>query len=200
MALSLGRLLEKIDQRIDTETLDQFRDHLEASLKSREKSLEKDYTSISPDDFDDPNDFEGYKMHIEDQAYFAGEVRKLSHELCIVALYKQIEIHTKKVAKRNFPKLNDKQLFNISSMKSALPFNLETLPNFAAFDELRLLNNAIKHEGLVSEELAKSFPSWIIGEEIKNLDVCYERLTPLVQNYVKAFVTSAYANSVKFKV
>jgi hypothetical protein len=200
MALSLGKLLENIDRRINTETLDQFRDHLEASLRNREKSLEKEYSSLTEDQFEDPGDIDGYRMHLEDQAYFASEVRKLSHELCIVALYRQVELHTKRVAKRNFPSLDEQQLFNIAKMKAAFPFKLEALSQFVALDELRLLNNAIKHEGLVSDELAKSFPSWKIGEKLDDLDKNYERLLPLVQDYVKAFVSAAYANSAKLKV
>jgi hypothetical protein len=47
--------------------------------------------------------------------------------------------------------------------------------------------------------LAKSFPFWKLGEELKDLDKSYERLLPLVRDYVKAFVSAAYANSAKFK-
>lgn len=199
MALTLGKLLKNIDLRIDTETLDEFRDHLEASLRHREKSLKKEYSSLTEDQFEDPRDIDVYKMHLEDQAFYATEVRKLGHELCIVALYRHVELHTKRVAKRNFPNLNERQLLNIASLKAALPFKVEVLPQFVAFDELRLLNNAIKHEGRVSDELAKSFPSWKAGEELNNLDKSYERLLPFVQEYVKAFVSEAYANSAKHK-
>jgi len=161
--------------------------------------LEHEYSSLTEEQFEDPSLIDSYRAHLEDQAYFAGEVRKLSHELCIVALYRQIELHSKRVAKRNFPCLDNRQLFNIASLKRALPFDLETLPQFAAFDELRLLNNAIKHTGRVSDELAKSFPNWKLGEELKYLDTRYEHLEPLVKEYVKAFVSAAYANSEKFK-
>jgi len=199
MARSMGVLLENFDQHIDSTTLDEFRDHLDTSLRRREKALEKEYKSLSEDDFEDPRDIDGYRMHIEDQAFYAGEVRKLGHELCIVALYRQIEIHTKRVAKRNFPYLNERQLFSIASMKSALPFDLETFPHFAAFDELRLFNNAIKHEGRVSDDLAKKFPTLSIGAELVDLDKVYDRLLPLVQQYTKAFVSNSYKNSVKYK-
>ncbi|EGW21597.1 hypothetical protein [Methylobacter tundripaludum] len=200
MALSLGNLLENLDRRIDCDTLDEFRDHLETSIRRREKSLESEYSSLTVEKFEDPRDINGYRMHLEDQMYFAGEVRNLGNELCIVALYKQIELHTKRVAKRTFPTLNERELFNIVSLNAALPFDIEVLPQFTALDELRLINNAIKHEGLVSPDLAKKFPAWIAGEELKGLDKCYERLLPLVQDYLKAFVSIAYANSTKFKI
>lgn len=200
MVQTYRSLLESFDRRIDTETLDQFRDQLEASLRVREKSLDKEYLNLTEAQFEDPRDIEGYKMHLADQSYFAGEVRKLSHELCIVAFYKQIELHKKRVLKRNFPDIKEQQWSNIKSMKEALAFNLEALPQFAAFDELRLLNNAIKHEGCVSDGLAKSFPSWKTGQNLDNLDKSYERLLPLVQDYIRAFVSAAYANSVSAKV
>ena len=198
MALSIGKFFENFDRRIDSEALDEFRGHLENSIRRREMSLEKEYSSLSEENFEDPRDIDCYRGHLSDQMYFVSEVRSLGNELCIVALYKQIELHTKRVAKRNFPSLNERQLFNIASLKAALPFDLEALPQFAAFDELRLLNNAIKHEGLVSDELANSYPYWVASEKLKELDKCYDRLLPLVQEYVKAFVSEAYANSDKF--
>ncbi|NGZ88605.1 hypothetical protein [Duganella aceris] len=199
MTRSMGVMLENFDQRIDSTTLEEFRDHLETSLRRREKALEKEYKSLTEDDFEDPRDIDDYKMHIEDQAFYVGEVRKLGYELCIVALYRQIEVHTKRVAKRNFPSIKERELFNIASMKSALPFDLEKLPHFAAFDELRLFNNAIKHEGKVSTDLAKKFPTLRAGEELIDLDKTYEMLLPLVQEYTKEFVSAAYKNSAKYK-
>jgi hypothetical protein len=200
MALSFSKLLQNIDQNIESTTLDEFRDHLEISLRRREKALNEEYSLLTEEDFEDPRDIDGYKMHIEDQAFYTNEVRKLGHELCIVALYRQIEVHTKRVAKRNFPSLNERQLFNIAAMKSALPFDLEALAHFDSFDELRLFNNAIKHEGRVSDDLSKKFPALRAGEELADLDKTYERLLPLIQQYIRAFVSAAYANSAKYKV
>jgi hypothetical protein len=198
LALSLGKLFEQLDKRFETETLDEFHGHLEASLRWRQKSLDEEYFSLTVEQFEDPRDIEGYRAHLEDKMAFSGDVQHLADELSVVALYKQVELHTKRVAKRNFPNINEKELFKIETLKKALPFDLEALPDFQAFDELRLINNAIKHEGKVSEELARKFKSWNEGNKLENLGAVYTRLLPSVKSYVKSFVTSAYANSHKF--
>ena len=198
MALSLGKLFENWDKRFETETLDEFRDHLEASLRRRQKSLDEEYSSLTVEQFEDPRDIEGYRMHLDDQMAFSVDVQHLADELSILALYKQVELHIKRITKKNFPNINEKELFNIGTLKKALPFDLEALPDFQAFDELRLINNAIKHEGKVSEELARKFKSWNEGNKLENLGAVYTRLLPSVKSYVKSFVTSAYENSHKF--
>jgi hypothetical protein len=196
----LGKLLENWDKHVDTDTLDEFRSHLETSLKRRQRSLQEQYDELADDQFHDAQDMDGYKSHLAEQMSDAAEVQKLADELTIIALYKQIELHSKRVAIKNFPDLNVKQLFNIATMKKVLPFDIEALPNFAALDELRLLNNAIKHEGKVSWELAQKFPFWVQGEELKELGKAYSRLLPMSKDYVRAFVSSAYANTHKFRV
>ena len=199
MAPALGKLLEALDKRFETEELDEFRDLVAVSLNRQQTSLASVYASLSDAQFDDPNDRESYAVHLEDRMVFANEVQKLADELAIVALFKKVELHTKRVAKRNFPKLDEGQLFNIASLIKVMPFDVEALPNFKSFHELRLLSNAIKHEGKVSHKLAGAFPSWKVGESLADLGAVYARLNPEVTEYVQAFVAACYAHSHKFK-
>ncbi|KQW65447.1 hypothetical protein [Methylibium sp. Root1272] len=189
----LVKLLESWDRRFETEELDEFRDLVAASIGRQRKSIGHDEASCSELQFDDENDFQNYTMHLEDRWYFTNEVQRLADELAIVALFKQLELHTKRVAKKRFPSVNAEQLFNFAALKKAMPFKLESLQCFGAFDELRLINNAVKHEGKVSKELASSFPSWKVGEDLAELGAVYTRLQPEVTRYVQAFVAACYA-------
>lgn len=72
----------------------------------------------------------------------------------------------------------------INSLKDLLwknkALSLEDVPHYRAIDELRLLNNAIKHEGVVTQELSKAFTRWKMGSPLNGLDKAYERLRPRV--------------------
>ena len=199
MAFSIGRMLESFDRRFDLETLEEFQRHFESSVADRKKSLQSEYSDLTADHFEDPEDFPNYQSHLEDEFFSLDEVQKLGYELCVVALYKQVELHTKQVVKRNFPSVDEKALFNFDKLKAALPFKMGKLKNYAAVNELRLLNNAIKHEGRVSKELAKSYPTWKAGEKLDSLEFALNRLSPLIQKYVEEFVAAAYQHSVKYK-
>lgn len=199
MAFSIGVMLESFDRRFDLETLEEFQRHFESSVAGRKKSLQSEYGGLTADQFEDPEDLPNYQSHLEDEFFSLDEVQQLGYELCIVALYKQVELHTKQVVKRNFPSVDEKALFNFAKLKAALPFKIGKLKNYAAVNELRLINNAIKHEGRVSKELAKYYPVWKAGEKLDGLEFALNRLSPLLQKYVEEFVTAAYQHSVKYK-
>jgi hypothetical protein len=171
MEFSLKKIFETTDLSWNFYTLEDFKHHVESSLRKREQLLEADSLSKTEDKFENREDFDEYRMALGDQWFLVSETRKLASELCIVALYKQIEIHTKRVVKRNFPSINGKALSDITKLREALPFTIECLPNFAAFDELRLINNSIKHVGKVSAQLARKFPVWQAGNELKDSTV-----------------------------
>jgi len=198
MAFSIGKMLESFDRRFDLETLEEFQRHFESSVAAREKSLNSEYNSLTVDQFEDPEELPIFQSYLEDEFFCLGEVKTLGYELCIVALYKQVELHTKQVVKRNFPSVDEKALFNFAKLKAALPFKIIKLKNYAAVNELRLINNAIKHEGHVSKELAKYYPIWKAGEKLDGLEFAFNRLSPLLQKYVEEFVTAAYAHSVRY--
>ena len=57
------------------------------------------------------------------------------------------------------------------------------------------MNNSIKHQECVNEDLAKYFPEiWgNEGDELKNLAGAYTRLTPEVNNFLSDLVERVYA-------
>lgn len=185
-------VLENFDKRFDTDDLDEFRDLVGSSLKRQERALAKDSESLkSMEDGDDEN-AAGYASHIEDRWMLLRDVDNLTGQLLIVALYRQTELHIKRVVKRTHPAVDTSKLFNFKALKSAIPFNIEALPKFAAFNELRMLNNAVKHQGKVSDELSQNFLNWKLGEDLIGLDSAYERLKPEVGEFISGFVAGCY--------
>jgi primase-polymerase (primpol)-like protein len=131
LGISFRKLFENWDRRFETETLDEFRDHLEASVRRRQRSLQAERDGLTDDQFLDSRDIEGYRMHLEDQMSEIWDVQHLADELSILALYKQVELHTKRVAIKNFSASEIDKIFDYQPMTNSRPFDITTLADFA---------------------------------------------------------------------
>lgn len=186
MALSWERLFKNFDKRLDIEDIDEFKIHLNGAVDRKLKALDEKYKNLSEDDVEDPMDLEGYKNHLEDIMISTYSTKTLGYELSIIALYKKVELKISKLASRFIENANKKKFSYYKTLIKAFPF-MENLSGFKSYQELRLLNNAIKHESIVSSELAENFSTWTLGEELKDLDKAYDRLLPGVLEFVSNF-------------
>lgn len=192
-ALTFSKLFKNFDRRLDMDDIDEFQYHLNKAVDEKLKKLDHKYKSISVDDVEDPRDLDGYKSLLEDIMMTTHSSKLLGYELSIIALYKKVEIKTKKIVGRMVPNVKEEKLSYFKYLCDTLPF-IKNLDNFKAFNELRMLNNAIKHGGVVSSELVKSFPSLSEGDDLKDLDKSYERLLPQIKEYMNELVDKIYAN------
>lgn len=191
---SWSQVLMNFDRNLDHEEIDEFIEHLEVSTRRRLKSLEQEYNTLTEDQFEDPRDLPSYQDHLSEQSIATEAARDLGGQLSIVALYKKVEGKTAKIVKKRLPSSSGKNLSYFKQLCEALPFDIKAVNSFAAFNELRLLNNSIKHGGQVSQELASGFPNWTAGAEIESVGDAYSRLLPGVKAYVFDFVTKVYAH------
>lgn len=125
-----------------------------------------------------------------DDHYFLDEAKKLSHELAIVALYKKVEISTKRAIRFAYPDVDEKSLFKIGKVKKTLKehgIDITALQNYAGMNETRCINNTIKHSGIVGKELA-DYPGWKEGTPLTGLDSAYNRLAPCCSLYMDELV------------
>jgi hypothetical protein len=67
------------------------------------------------------------------------------------------------------------------------------LQGFPEINEIRLINNAIKHDGKVNRALA-AYPGWVIGDELKNLDAAFSRLAPGAKLYMVSLCNATGAD------
>ena len=181
---------KNLDKNLDHRDIDDFRILLHDSVDRQYQKLEELCNSVSKDN-------PLYLDYLEGQQQSVVFISFLGDELSILALYKKVEIQTLIVIKRCVPSLfvcgkNKKSpYYNIlRNIKKELPsFNVEKVLGYMAFNELRLLNNSIKHDGLVSEDLATFFPSWgKAGVELKGLGDAYIRLLPEIKTFVSDLV------------
>lgn len=173
-------------ERFETTVIEDFRKHLQASINRQSKRLEKIGKETTEDDFEDPRDLDSYLLYIDDQQVALGEIDKLGNELAILALFKQVEIVTNAIVDRYFPKAAKSDRHKVATLLKVTPF-VKQIPHYAERDELRVLNNAIKHEGVVSKELA-AFGGWgKKGNEFPSLGPVYDRLAPAVKKHIQLF-------------
>ena len=175
------------ERSFDREGIDRFRDGLAAYAKSREKEIGDEYKKASGKDGEDYPERELYLSFLEDEAAFLDEIVALGDELAIIALYKKIELTRKRILKKFFHSLNEKKLSYFDYIKSNLPFDITQINGADGIDELRCINNAVKHQGKVSKELSH-YRGWVEGKELIELDEAYKRLAPETEKYIASLV------------
>jgi hypothetical protein len=69
-------------------------------------------------------------------------------------------------------------------------FNYEDWNNdiFNLLEELRCINNCIKHSGFVNKELHKTNKKWLIGDEIKDLSMDFQRFINVPYKYFNILI------------
>lgn len=187
-AVKFKKLRLRLLAECSYESIDRMIANLESYANAEHASIERQVSALASES--DNDDDSVWKEHLlREEHFFLDESLSLAHELSIVALYKKIEISTKRAVTTAFPDVTAHSLFKIKDMKSALKrkgIDIEKLPNFKAFDELRCINNDVKHSGQVGAELAAY--RWKAGEKLGDLDVAYKRLAPLAAQYVNELV------------
>lgn len=173
--------LKKIRVRIATYTNNEIIDRLyESSVSSKTQLEQKLRTEI--DNTSDSNEKEMLIELADDDLFLADLTTELAEEMIIIALFKTLEISIKKMAigSELFTEDEVKSFYNFASLKKLIKrdiCDITNLSNYNAYNELRCINNCVKHSGLVSSELA-TFSCWSgkEGDKIENLYSHYCRL------------------------
>ena len=124
-----------------------------------------------------------------DEAHQLSEVDALFTQLAVIGLYKIVEIRTKShlAVKASAAELTS--AFKFAQVKALFlkysGVKLASLQHYGAIDELRCLNNAIKHNGVVGKELS-AFQGWFLGQRIGDVRPAIARLRSAVAPYLIA--------------
>lgn len=182
-----GKLLQirlKANLYQDFSDFDSFKDIVLSQALKIDSELKKKYEKASKIENADPEDV--YPGIEEEYDLYEGYEKEM-YKALVVLLYSRIEIklkdilniydhsytiYNKKIERFDFKKIEKafKNLFSIIIKKIEL---------FNSFDELRELNNCLKHKEIVSNELKKKNRGrWRQGEEIKLTKDDLDRLLP----------------------
>ncbi len=180
--------------------LDEFHSLLSYAAIQSENRIREQYEAIRAENFENEDHLEGYKACLEDDFHQLEEAKKLGHALAITGLYRHVETQKRRVLKTTFPDMGKKKVDKIVSGDPQNEIDCTKLIGFAAVDELRMLNNLIKHAGSKADaDIAKKYSGWVENMELQDLDKAYERLKPLVKQFMRAFVNEAFDRSPAFE-
>jgi hypothetical protein len=185
MSEGFEKFIEEYLSTLNTEYIDSFRDLVSKSIENNFANIDAKYASHKQTKFEDPALEQLNYEWIADDAIFTNDVSYLSDELSIIALYKLFEKKHKELIAYHRKEESAHKYSYWKNALDVLPEAAKSLSNFTAINELRLLNNSIKHEGVVSDDLSKEFPSYgQVGSELSELNKVFERLKPRVKSYI----------------
>jgi len=177
--------------KLEIEVLRKFFELVSQQKKEQEIHLGQLYRQSANDMPESSEDLEEDLEGLCDEFWMLDLAENQAQRLAIVGLYRIVELCTRNMFLWIYYGQEEKlkSLHRWKSQKLRLredfEYDLQTTRDYAAVDELRCLNNVIKHnDGIVDAELA-GFPNWKKAEEIKNLWEAFERLAPSVPVYVK---------------
>jgi hypothetical protein len=166
--------------QIEIDTLDRFRDHVRDAAASRRRSINKRADDLPPE----------VQELLADDLQELDVISDLADQLAIVGLYRVVEISTGRIVAHKFGVVARRKASSIGALHAFLTqhgINIGTIPHYRAINELRLLNNAIKHAGHVTAELANEYPRWKEGQDLTGLGIAYNRLKGRVPSYIFRF-------------
>lgn len=191
MSKANSKLFPKIFEslsRIEIDYIDKLLEQIENQNHSDSNKLKKSLDKAKPEKFLSDNDYNSYVDSLIDDFDILKEVNLLSSQLAIVALYRIVEIRTKSILKRHLKNSRDiKAVFRIENLikllKKEFGIELNKVKGFSKIDELRCLNNSIKHQGVVSAELS-NFNGWKLNEKIGDTTDNYNSFAKVVPSYL----------------
>jgi hypothetical protein len=158
--------------------VDLFREHVHSAAASERRSIDRRAAELP----------EEAQEFLSEEVDILKSIAGLADQLAIVVLYRVVELNTGRILRHKFGTTVAGKTFSIDRvgeiLKKQLGIKIESVPHYRAIDELRLLNNCIKHEGRVSKQLADRYSRWKQGVELTDLGAAYERLRPKVPAYI----------------
>jgi len=161
----------------ECDDIDRFREHVQDGSTTRKRALEKRAQSLPPE----------IQELLAEDLWELDRISCLADQLSIVGLYRVAEINTARMLGHGFGKAAMSNASYVDRLEKFLKRKnvvLASVPHFPAINELRLLNNAIKHAGRATKPLSEKYRRWREGEKLKRLDKAYDRLRPKVPVYI----------------
>lgn len=164
--------------------------------------IENDLAEIKKlEDEYDPETIDIFYEDIGDYEHFSKESSLLLSHYMMVALYSYYEITLKNILKLT-NKLSSEELESLylfSNVKKILKgkfgikYDDKSNINFLLLDELRLINNCVKHGGYVGDKLHSANPRWIIGSEFPDLAAHFIKFEHVPSLFLKDIITKIAA-------
>ncbi len=157
-----------------------FFEQTKETLGAKKKALEQEIKKTIEIGREFPDDLFLDFPVLEDFAW-------LSSEFAVVGLWRCVELFRKNAIEHALGEDAAQGLFSERKFQEILRsqgIDGSRIRCARSVDELRCLNNAIKHQRQVTDSLAE-FPRWKEGDELGDLERHYCRLRPLAERYLE---------------
>jgi hypothetical protein len=163
---------------MEAEAIDHFRAHVRDAAAVQRRSIKRRAEDLPAE----------VQEFLADDLHELDAISDLADQLAIVALYRVVEINTGRILAHQFGPAARRNASPIERLRRFLTqqqgIDIMRIPHYRAVNELRLLNNAIKHAAHVTAQLANEYPRWNEGQDLAGLGTAYERLKGRVPSYV----------------
>ena len=184
--MKVGAVFERLS-RFEVDMVTRYLEGADNQFQAEAAKLEEENKSLKKSQFNDEYDYEAYINTLASNYEILEDIKDLSEQLAIVALYRIVELNMKKILLWRYPKEEVQKLRRIDYIANRLSkdgIKLEKVHHYKAVDEIRLLNNAVKHENKVTKDLEK-YGSYKEGKELKNLGKAFNRLSLKVPRFLR---------------
>lgn len=172
--------------------LSEFLELINAKLEDEYDSITDTIVKLELDNFSSSDDFNQYADFLSDQNNTLDNIKSLSFQLAIISLYRIVELGTKNQLLHLYNKKEVRKLYRWDVFTKKLfkdyGIDIKKLKYYSETNELRTLNNAIKHENLVTKELT-NFQGWNFGDELGDLKNKYEEFAPKMPIYMSNLIS-----------
>jgi hypothetical protein len=168
--------------RIDPEIIRDFSSAIARTSKARLEKLIKQHAKEAKRCSSDLSDAI-IGQYFEDQVALTESMEELAQKLAIVGLYGQVESCIKKMCAIALPKVDAKVLFRWNGLSETLRktgIEIKTIRCYRQVNQLRCLNNAIKHSDLVGDELATT--GWGKAQDVIDPGKCNRELSSFLED------------------
>lgn len=157
-----------------------------------EESLAKDLEDIASDDKIDEEERYHMSGHAED--YYGSQllVTDISLRMSIVALYSKLEQSRTRILSLIYPAVPSKSFSDIRKVRNTVKpdFSLNSLAEADVVNDLRFLNNDIKHNGKIGKELGGR-NNWELGAPILITRAMTEQYCDSVEQNIQSLADTA---------
>ena len=134
-------LAREFEQEIEVDDINDFMKIVDTSVGSKIEEFREQLEKAKPEDFRTEYEYSDYQDYVSEMWNQKESTKTLAGELAIVAIYKRIEIHTVHLVKKYMHLPSGRKISSIIELGQIVPFPLNGVVGYNAFDELRLVNN-----------------------------------------------------------
>lgn len=185
----------------EIENLKEMVSSLELNLNGLRDRIKTEIKGANPEQYDSEHDYLSHMDSLNDEIVQLKEVEDISKKLAAIGLYMIVENATKNIFECLYHDLDKRTkekkiriLHRWDVLKKELndlcALDLSEVSEYSVVDELKCLNNVIKHSGYVDEKLS-SFSNWQndLEKEVDTEKIDLDKFCKSIPKYIHGLVT-----------